>query len=53
MDGAEITKVLTKGGIDGLGYKAYSPNGTQIGYTLGGDGTHPAILAHSMMEAFA
>lgn len=49
----EITKILTKAGISGFGFEAYTPNGTQIRYTVDGEGEEPVILGHTDMEDFA
>jgi len=48
-----IDKLLTKGGINGYGFKAYTPNGTQIRFTNNADGKTPVILGHTDMEDFA
>ncbi len=50
---AEVDALLAEGGIDGIGYKNYSPNGTQIRFTVDGDGADPVRLGHTMMEDFA
>ncbi len=48
-----IKSILNKAGIDGLGFEAYAPNGTQIRYTVDGKGDKPVILGHTDMEDFA
>nr|HIL76112.1 hypothetical protein [Rhodospirillales bacterium] len=53
LDIDAIRKLLTMGGIDGIGFEAYAPNGTQIRYTANGDGSTPVILGHTNMEDFA
>lgn len=49
----EIGKILTQAGIEGFGFEAYTPNGTQIRYTVDGKGKEPVILGHTDMEDFA
>ncbi len=49
----EKTALLSDGGIAGFGFEAYSPNGTQIRYTVDGKGKVPVILGHTDMEDFA
>ena len=49
---AQITSILKLGGIEGFGFEAYAPNGTQIRYTVDGKGK-PVILGHTDMEDFA
>ncbi|WP_415881550.1 hypothetical protein [Neptuniibacter sp. QD34_54] len=48
-----IGSILKESGLAGFGLEAYSPNGTQIRYTEGGEGTTPVILGHTDMEDFA
>ncbi len=48
-----VDKILAEAGIDGIGLDNYSPNGTQIRFTVDGKGKDPVILGHSMMEDFA
>ncbi|WGW03378.1 hypothetical protein [Tropicibacter oceani] len=48
-----VARVLEQGGIAGIGYENYSPNGTQIRFTVNADGKTPVILGHTMMEDFA
>lgn len=47
----EVQAILGAAGIDGLGYEAYTPVGTQINF-VDGEG-HPVILGHTQMEDFA
>ncbi|PWJ15033.1 hypothetical protein [Jannaschia seohaensis] len=49
----EIKPILAEAGIAGLGFESYAPNGTQIRFTVDGDGSEPVILGHSHMEDFA
>ena len=49
----EIKKILSEAGIEGFGFEAYAPNGTQIRFTEKGKGTKPVILGHTNMEDFA
>ncbi|MEJ2310541.1 MAG: hypothetical protein P8Z78_14715 [Gammaproteobacteria bacterium] len=48
-----IESFLEEGGIAGFGFEAYAPNGTQISYTVDGEGNEPVILGHTDMEDFA
>lgn len=49
----DIQGLLAVGGIAGVGFENYAPNGTQIRFTVDGTGTAPIILGHSDMEDFA
>ena len=49
----QVQKILTTAGIEGIGLENYSPNGTQIRFTVDGNGKDSVILGHSMMEDFA
>lgn len=49
----DIEDILSEGGIEEFGFEAYSPNGTQIRYTVDGKGKVPVILGHTDMEDFA
>ena len=49
----QVNAILTEGGIDGFGFEAYAPNGTQIRFTENGTGKVPVILGHTDMEDFA
>ena len=53
LSGEDIESILEKGGIAGFGFEAYTPNGTQIRYTVDGKGDKPVILGHTDMEDFA
>ena len=50
---SRIKEILTVAGVEGIGLEEYSPNGTQIRFTVDGNGKDPVILGHSMMEDFA
>lgn len=50
---SEISRILTDGGLEGFGFAAYAPNGTQIRFTVDGTGETPIILGHTDMEDFA
>lgn len=49
----EISAILSEGGIEDFGFEAYAPNGTQIRFTVNGNGKKPVILGHTDMEDFA
>lgn len=49
----KIHKILKEAGIEGFGLDAYTPNGTQIRFTVDGKGDKPVILGHTDMEDFA
>lgn len=49
----KIQKILAEAGIEGFGFDAYTPNGTQIRFTVDGKGNKPVILGHTDMEDFA
>lgn len=53
LSGGAIEEILTEAGSAGFGFEAYAPNGTQIRFTVDGEGTVPVILGHSDMEDFA
>ena len=53
LSAKKIHSILKEAGIAGFGFKAYSPNGTQIRYTKNGKGKVPVILGHTDMEDFA
>lgn len=53
LSDAEIEELLAEGGIPGFGFENYAPNGTQIRFTVDGDGAEPIILGHTDMEDFA
>jgi len=53
LDKAKIATILATGNVGGFGFEAYSPNGTQIGFTVGGTGKVPVILGSTTMEASA
>jgi len=48
-----INNILKEGGIAGVDFNNYSPNGTQIRFTEKGKGKKPVILGHTDMEDFA
>ncbi|WP_424965205.1 hypothetical protein [Dinoroseobacter sp. S375] len=50
---ADIDALLDEAGIGGFGFEGYAPNGTQIRFTVDGNGTVPVILGHADMEDFA
>ncbi|KMW58561.1 hypothetical protein AIOL_003538 [Candidatus Rhodobacter oscarellae] len=49
----QIEAILQAGGIAGFGFEEYAPNGTQIRFTVDGQGEQPIILGHTDMEDFA
>jgi hypothetical protein len=49
----KIAAILKEAGIEGYGFDAYTPNGTQIQFTVNGKGKEPVILGHTDMEDFA
>ncbi len=53
LDMDQISEILAMGGIEGIGFEAYAPNGTQIRYTVNGDRETAVILGHTNMEDFA
>lgn len=53
LGAAEIEEILAAGDMAGFGLENYAPNGTQIRFTVDGDGTTPIILGHTDMEDFA
>ncbi len=53
LSSRKIKSILSKGGIAGFGFEAYSPNGTQIRFTENGTGEKPVVLGHTNMEDFA
>jgi hypothetical protein len=53
LSAKEITSILSEGGIEGFGFEAYAPNGTQTRFTVNGNGKKPVILGHTDMEDFA
>lgn len=53
LSAKKIHKILKEAGIEGFGLEAYSPNGTQIRFTVDGKGGKPVILGHTDMEDFA
>ncbi|MFQ1700842.1 hypothetical protein ACJ5NV_09620 [Loktanella agnita] len=53
LNPVDIDALLEWGGIAGLGFNNYAPNGTQIRFTVDGTGEEPVILGHTDMEDFA
>lgn len=53
LDPSEIAALLEAGGIADFGFETYAPNGTQIRFTVDGEGAEPVILGHTDMEDFA
>lgn len=53
LQAGEIAAILAAGGLGGFGLEAYTPNGTQIQFTVDGAGEKPVILGHTDMEDFA
>jgi hypothetical protein len=49
----ETSAILKQAGLEGFGFEAYAPNGTQIRFTKNGKGQVPVILGHTDMEDFA
>jgi hypothetical protein len=53
LSNKEISILLKEAGLEGFGFDAYAPNGTQIRFTKNGTGKKPVILGHTDMEDFA
>ncbi len=49
----KVKTILQESGISGFGFEAYTPNGTQVGFTTGSEDKAPVILGHVDMESFA
>jgi len=45
--------ILAAAGLGDFGFENFAPNGTQIRFTVDGDGETPVILGHTDMEDFA
>jgi len=45
--------ILAAAGLGEFGFENYAPNGTQIRFTVDGNGETPVILGHTDMEDFA
>lgn len=53
LDAEEITKILSQAGANSFPLQNFAPNGTQIRFTVNGEGEIPVIVGHTNMEDFA